>query len=216
VGVGVEVAHEERALGIGPGSLDHVLASPAAAEAVTGSDIWDINANESVGMEYSGLPVERVAVLALRSQVHVPVLVEPEHGVLVGVGAGSDIWDINANESVGMEYSRANYNVVDLYAPDQFRIAAVPEGRLIGGFRAGLRRRIGRVRRISGLGRRLLRAVTGSDIWDINANESVGMEYSRANYNVVDLYAPDPGPPEPGSRTRPRRARAWGPRGCRS
>ncbi|MCT1601351.1 ExeM/NucH family extracellular endonuclease [Kocuria sp. p3-SID1433] len=51
------------------GSLDHVLASPAAAEAVTGSDIWEIN----------------------------------------------------ANESVGMEYSRANYNVVDLYAPDQFR-----------------------------------------------------------------------------------------------
>ena len=51
------------------GSLDHVLASPAAAEAVTGSDIWEIN----------------------------------------------------ANEQIGFEYSRANYNVTDLYAPDQFR-----------------------------------------------------------------------------------------------
>lgn len=51
------------------GSLDHVLASPAAAEAITGSDIWEIN----------------------------------------------------ANESIGMEYSRQNYNVVNLYAPDQFR-----------------------------------------------------------------------------------------------
>ncbi|MFF0989386.1 ExeM/NucH family extracellular endonuclease [Kocuria nitroreducens] len=35
------------------GSLDHVLASPAAAELVTGSDIWEINAHESVALEYS-------------------------------------------------------------------------------------------------------------------------------------------------------------------
>lgn len=51
------------------GSLDHVLASPAAAEAVTGVDIWNIN----------------------------------------------------AGESVGLEYSRFNYNVKQLYQPDQFR-----------------------------------------------------------------------------------------------
>ncbi len=35
------------------GSLDHVLASPTAAEFVRGSDIWEINAHESVGLEYS-------------------------------------------------------------------------------------------------------------------------------------------------------------------
>ncbi|MGK7222017.1 endonuclease/exonuclease/phosphatase family protein [Kocuria flava] len=35
------------------GSLDHVLASPAAAVTVTGSDIREINAHESVGLEYS-------------------------------------------------------------------------------------------------------------------------------------------------------------------
>ena len=34
--------------------------------------------------------------------------------------------------------------------------------------------------------------VTGSDIWEINAHESVGLEYSRHNYNVTDLYAADP------------------------
>ncbi|WP_052209450.1 ExeM/NucH family extracellular endonuclease [Kocuria sp. ZOR0020] len=51
------------------GSLDHVVASPAAVQAVTGSDIWEIN----------------------------------------------------AHESIGMEYSRQNYNVVNLFAPDQFR-----------------------------------------------------------------------------------------------
>jgi len=35
------------------GSLDHVLASPAAAEMVTGVDIWNINADEAIAFEYS-------------------------------------------------------------------------------------------------------------------------------------------------------------------
>ncbi|WP_167132097.1 ExeM/NucH family extracellular endonuclease [Paramicrobacterium chengjingii] len=33
--------------------------------------------------------------------------------------------------------------------------------------------------------------VTGQDIWNINSVESVALEYSRHNYNVTDLYAPD-------------------------
>jgi 5'-nucleotidase len=35
------------------GSLDHVLASPAAAATVTGADIWEINADESIAYQYS-------------------------------------------------------------------------------------------------------------------------------------------------------------------
>ncbi len=35
------------------GSLDHVLASPAAEAMVTGADIWETNANESVAFQYS-------------------------------------------------------------------------------------------------------------------------------------------------------------------
>lgn len=35
------------------GSLDHVFASPAAVDKVTGADVWDINADESLGREYS-------------------------------------------------------------------------------------------------------------------------------------------------------------------
>lgn len=35
------------------GSLDHVLASPGAAAQVTGADIWEINANESIAYQYS-------------------------------------------------------------------------------------------------------------------------------------------------------------------
>ena len=35
------------------GSLDHVLGNAAAMDMVTGADIWDINANESVAFQYS-------------------------------------------------------------------------------------------------------------------------------------------------------------------
>jgi 5'-nucleotidase len=34
--------------------------------------------------------------------------------------------------------------------------------------------------------------VTGADLWEINANESVGYQYSRYRYNVTDLYAATP------------------------
>lgn len=34
---------------------------------------------------------------------------------------GADVWNINSVESQATEYSRFNYNVSDLYAPDQFR-----------------------------------------------------------------------------------------------
>ncbi|KGN33276.1 hypothetical protein N802_14635 [Knoellia sinensis KCTC 19936] len=33
-----------------------------------------------------------------------------------------------------------------------------------------------------------LKMVTGAGIWDINADESVAMQYSRRNYNVTDFY----------------------------
>jgi len=35
------------------------------------------------------------------------------------------------------------------------------------------------------------RDVTGADVWDINADESVAFEYSRHNYVAEQLYAPD-------------------------
>lgn len=34
---------------------------------------------------------------------------------------GADVWNINSVESLALEYSRFNYNVSDLVAPDQFR-----------------------------------------------------------------------------------------------
>ena len=60
------------------GSLDHVLASPAAAEAVTGVDLWNINAGESVGLEYSRYDYNAKQLYAdgpYRSSDHDPVVV---------------------------------------------------------------------------------------------------------------------------------------------
>ena len=38
----------------------------------------------------------------------------------------------------------------------------------------------------------LVEDVTGADIWNINSVESIGLEYSRFNSNVTDLYAEGP------------------------
>ena len=51
---------------------------------------------------------------------------------------------------------------------------------------------------------------TGADIWEINAEESIALEYSRYNYHGTLFYAPDVVPvlrPRPGGRRPGRRAR---------
>ena len=40
--------------------------------------------------------------------------------------------------------------------------------------------------------RRRSTGVTGVDIWDINASESIAYEYSRYNYNATLFYDDDP------------------------
>ena len=90
------------------GSLDHVLASPAALEAVTGVDIWNINSGESVGLEYSRFNYNVRDLLQLdqfRASDHDPVVVgvdlladvvaptpvptDPATPVAPGAGAGA-------------------------------------------------------------------------------------------------------------------------------
>ncbi|ROS76528.1 5'-nucleotidase [Cellulomonas sp. PhB143] len=60
------------------GSLDHVLASPAAAAAVTGTDVWNINSVEPIANEYSRYD-DNVSNLydetPFRSSDHDPLLV---------------------------------------------------------------------------------------------------------------------------------------------
>lgn len=60
------------------GSLDHILASPAANAAVTGADIWNINSVESVAFEYSRYNnnvTDYYAADPFRASDHDPVVV---------------------------------------------------------------------------------------------------------------------------------------------
>ncbi len=60
------------------GSLDHILASPAADGVVTGADIWNINSVESVALEYSRYNnnvTNYYAADPFRASDHDPVLV---------------------------------------------------------------------------------------------------------------------------------------------
>ncbi len=60
------------------GSLDHILASPEADATVTGVDIWNINAVESVALEYSRFnytPVNYYTADQYRASDHDPVIV---------------------------------------------------------------------------------------------------------------------------------------------
>ncbi|MBO9578848.1 MAG: ExeM/NucH family extracellular endonuclease, partial [Microbacteriaceae bacterium] len=66
------------------GSLDHVLVSPALAARVTGEDVWNINAEESVGLEYSRYNYSGETTYdgtaPYRSSDHNPVILGVEKG----------------------------------------------------------------------------------------------------------------------------------------
>lgn len=60
------------------GSLDHILASPAADAAVTGQAIWNINADEPIALEYSRFNYNATDFYApdpYRASDHDPLLV---------------------------------------------------------------------------------------------------------------------------------------------
>ncbi|WP_454041653.1 ExeM/NucH family extracellular endonuclease [Cellulosimicrobium sp. Marseille-Q8652] len=65
------------------GSLDHVFASPAAADVVTGTDIWNINSVEPIANEYSRYNYNASILYdttPFRSSDHDPVLVGMDLG----------------------------------------------------------------------------------------------------------------------------------------
>lgn len=67
----------------GVGSLDGIFASSGAEETVTGTDIWMINANESVALEYSRFnytPEQLYTADQWRSSDHNPILVGVQLG----------------------------------------------------------------------------------------------------------------------------------------
>ncbi|ADX71940.1 putative extracellular nuclease [Pseudarthrobacter phenanthrenivorans Sphe3] len=105
------------------GSLDHILASPAADAAVTGADIWNINSVESVALEYSRYNSNITNYYApdqYRASDHDPVIVGLD---LVSAPATVDLNFLGINDFHG----RIDSNTV-LFAGtiEKLRAAAAP------------------------------------------------------------------------------------------
>ncbi|WP_416418185.1 ExeM/NucH family extracellular endonuclease [Paenarthrobacter aromaticivorans] len=106
------------------GSLDHILASPAAAGIVTGTDIWNINSVESVALEYSRYNNNVTNYYAgdeFRASDHDPVV--------VGMNLGSDVPATVDLQFLGINdfHGRIDSNTV-LFAGtvEKLRAAAAP------------------------------------------------------------------------------------------
>ncbi len=87
------------------GSLDHVLASPAANATVTGVDTWNINSAESVALEYSRYNsnvTDYYAADPYRASDHDPVIVGTDPAFGAGPGAGTtEVNLLNINDFHG-------------------------------------------------------------------------------------------------------------------
>ncbi|WP_285320568.1 ExeM/NucH family extracellular endonuclease [Pseudarthrobacter sp. lyk4-40-TYG-27] len=105
------------------GSLDHILASPAANAVVTGADIWNINSVESVALEYSRYNnnvTDYYAPDQFRASDHDPVVVGLD---LPAVPATVDLNLLNINDFHG----RIDSNTVQVAGTiEKLRAAAAP------------------------------------------------------------------------------------------
>lgn len=107
------------------GSLDHVLASPAAAEDVTGTDIWNINSVESIAFEYSRYnynATDYYAADPYRSSDHDPILVGMDL-----TPAEAEVTDLNLL-NINDFHGRIDANTVNFAGTVEQLKAAAPEG----------------------------------------------------------------------------------------
>ncbi|WAP51695.1 ExeM/NucH family extracellular endonuclease [Arthrobacter sp. ATA002] len=107
------------------GSLDHILASEEAAEAVTGADIWNINSVESVALEYSRYNTNATNYYApdpYRSSDHDPILVGLDLSP-----AGTETAELNLL-NINDFHGRIDANTVNFAGTVEQLKAAAPEG----------------------------------------------------------------------------------------
>ena len=107
------------------GSLDHVLASPAAAEDVTGTDIWNINSVEPLALEYSRYNYNVTDFHApdpYRSSDHDPILVGLD--LNPAEAETTELNLLNINDFHG----RIDANTVNFAGTVEQLKAAAPEG----------------------------------------------------------------------------------------
>ncbi|RZU60545.1 ExeM/NucH family extracellular endonuclease [Zhihengliuella halotolerans] len=91
------------------GSLDHILGSEAATATVTGSAVWDINADEPIALEYSRYNnnvTDFYAADPYRASDHDPAIVGIE-APAAGGGNSSAAWEKSATYRAGDTVSHA-------------------------------------------------------------------------------------------------------------
>ncbi len=108
------------------GSLDHVLLNEHALARATGADVWEINAEESIALEYSRYDYHGARYYApdeYRSSDHDPVVVGLDAGE---AGSTVDLTFLNINDFHGrIESAAAGSNTVKLAGTvEQLRAAA--------------------------------------------------------------------------------------------
>lgn len=112
------------------GSLDHVLLNPAALERATGADIWDINAGESVALEYSRYNNHGTLFYdasPYRSSDHDPVIVGLGSGQVTppeptGVASEIEVWMSQVS------FSRTQWFPIFVYAAVRIEDGSSPQG----------------------------------------------------------------------------------------
>ncbi|MDQ0754264.1 ExeM/NucH family extracellular endonuclease [Arthrobacter sp. B3I4] len=108
------------------GSLDHILASPAANAVVTGADIWNINSVESVALEYSRYNnnvTDYYVPNQFRASDHDPVVVGLDLPATPAVPATVDLNFLGINDFHG----RIDSNTVQFAGTiEKLRAAAAP------------------------------------------------------------------------------------------
>jgi 5'-nucleotidase len=110
------------------GSLDHVFASPAAAQAVTGTDVWNINSVEPIANEYSRYNYNASILYdttPFRSSDHDPVLVGLDLDLDGDVEPGTTTIDLLA---INDFHGRIDGNTVKFAGTIEQLRAANPDG----------------------------------------------------------------------------------------
>ncbi|OMH23673.1 multifunctional nuclease/2',3'-cyclic-nucleotide 2'-phosphodiesterase/5'-nucleotidase/3'-nucleotidase [Tersicoccus phoenicis] len=128
VSQGAKTGKQTYAFGGAVGSLDHVFASPEADAAVTGADIWDINADEPVALEYSRYNNNATNFYrpdAYRSSDHDPILVGLNPAS--PAGGSTEINLLNINDLHG----RIDSNTVNMAGTVEQLKAAAPSGQTV-------------------------------------------------------------------------------------
>jgi len=106
------------------GNLDHGLVSASASGQVTGFDIWQLNAAEPMGYQYTGLP-ELYAPYAFRASDHNPVIIGFDTEPL---GTDVSLGSILPTDTSGPENRKANGDDYDILLARVLRVlAAKPE-----------------------------------------------------------------------------------------